>query len=770
MDIIKKISRGEKSMKKRILSIFLVCAMVVGLTACSGGGSATETVAETQISNRGNENTLVVGCGPIEGEFSPFFAQSSSDYDAQGMTQVSLLTTDRKGSMIYHGIEGETRNYNGTDYTYHGIADMVITENEDGTVFYDFKLRDDIKFSDGEPLTADDVIFSMYVLCDPTYDGGLAFASLPIEGLEEYRGGMEIRWKLIAEAGSAGYIANEFYTEEQYHNFWNAFYATGEALAQEIVDFCIANDYGTDVAMSAEAWGFEGLTAEATVADFFDIIAESYGYDMIAMDAEAIDMQFSMAVLEAAGKDMLEAVETAESASCISGIQKIDDHNVRVVMTEADATSIYQLAIQVAPLHYYGEETMFDVSNHSFGFPKGDLSLVREKTTVPMGAGPYKFLKFENGVIHFEANENYFLGQPKTTYINFLETQEENVLSDVITKTIDIGNLNYDLDTIAEIKTANGLDENNEEISGDVITVETVEDLAYGYIGINADAMKVGEERDSKASKNLRKAFATIFSVYRDVAVDSYYGESASVINYPISNTSWAAPMVTEADYEVAFSKDINGKDIYTQDMSAEAKYAAAKEAALSFFEGAGFTVENGKIVAAPEGKTMDYEIFVVGEGVGDHASFTICTMAKEALAEMGINLSVSDVSSVSEVIEGLRNDTCEMFCLAWSVTIDPDMTQIYHSTGTSNYCYDIMDEKLDSLIWKARTTTNQTERKNSYKQCLDIIMDWAVEVPVYQRKNAVVFSTKQINVETVTKDITPFYTWLQEIHNVELK
>lgn len=758
-------------MKKRLLSMLLAVAMVVGLTAC--GGAKTETAPEaatesTEATTTADETPLVVGYAPFSSKFSPFFSESAYDQDAMAMTQVSLLINDRQGAMIYKGIEGETKNYNGTDYTYNGIADLTVTENEDGTVYYDFKLRDDVKFSDGELLTADDAIFSMYVLCDPTYDGSATLFSQPIQGLEEYRSGIDIRWKLIAAAGNAGYEATDFYTEEQYNNFWNAFNETGEAFAQEIVDYCVAAGLAadsTDVATAAENWAFPGLAADATAADFFKAIAEAYAYDIKAMDAESAGMAFSATVLEKAGaKEMEEAVQTGESAPNISGIQKIDDYNFRVVMTEVAATAIYQLSFQVAPLHYYGSDELFDIENNSFGFPKGDLSSVRAKTTQPMGAGPYKFIKFENGVINYEANENYFLGAPKTKYVNFLETQEADMLNGVVTGTIDITNPDFNKDTVAAIQKENG-----GETSGDVITVSTVENLGYGYIGINADAMKIGEERDSEASKNLRKAFATILSVYRDVAVDSYYGEIASVINYPISNTSWAAPQSTDEGYKVAFSTDVNGNDIYTSDMDDDARYAAAKEAALGFFEAAGYTVTDGKVTAAPEGKTLDYEILVIGGGVGDHPSFMICTLAKEALAEIGINLIVTDLTAIGDVTDALRAGTCEMFCMAWGATIDPDMYQIYHSEGGSNYNYDIVDEQLDKLIVDARATTDQAVRKIIYKQCLDIILDWAVEVPIYQRKNAIIFSTERVNMETVTPDITTFYTWLQEIQNVEL-
>ena len=381
-----------------------------------------------------------------------------------------------------------------------------------------------------------------------------------------------------------------------------------------------------------------------------------------------------------------------------------------------------------------------------------------------MGAGPYKFVKFENGVINFEANENYFLGAPKTKYMNFLETQEADKLNGAITGTIDITDPSFDKDTVAAIQKANG-----GETSGSVITVSTVDNRGYGYIGMNAEVMSIGGVKDSDASKNLRKAFGTIFSVYRDVAIDSYYGELASVINYPISNTSWAAPQPTDEDYKLAFSTDVNGNDIYTSGMDDEAKYAAAKEAALGFLEAAGYTVADGKVTAAPEGGSLEYELLIPADGAGDHPSFMICTLASEAFAELGINLIVTDLTNSSDLWSALEAGTVAIWCAAWQTTVDPDMYQIYHPEGGSNYQYDINDEELSQLILDARATTDQAFRKLMYKECLDIIIDWAVEVPVYQRQNAIIFSTERVNMETVTPDITTFYPWWSEIQNIEL-
>ena len=653
-------------------------------------------------------------------------------------------------------------------------ADLEVVENEDGTVDYNFTLRDDLVFSDGTPITIDDVIFSMYVLCDPTYDGSSTLYAQPIEGLDEYRQNNTTLAALLAQLGEDN-TDFTYVTEEQQTAFWDAVNNGLVAFAQEIVDYCIANGLnaeGDSVAACAANWGYT-LDEGATVKDFAMAIGDNYGWNFSAMEAETAGSALSDLIPEDVYAYSTTNVTTGESAPNISGIIKTGDYTMTVRATKADATMIYQLAVAIAPMHYYGDESLYDYDNNSFGFPKGDLSSVRAKTTEPMGAGPYKFLQFSNGVINYEANENYYLGTPKTKYVNFQEVQEADKLNGVITGTLDITDPSMDVDTVDAIEQANS----DGELTGDVVTTDLVDNLGYGYIGINSHNVCVGDDPDSDASKDLRKAFGTIFSVYRDVAIDSYYGELAEVINYPISNTSWAAPRPTDADYKVAFSTDVDGNDIYTSDMTADQKYEAAKQAALGYFEAAGYTVSDGKVTAAPEGASMEYEVLIPADGSGNHPCFMILTLAKDALAELGINLIVTDLTQSTDLWTALEAGTCEMWSAAWGATVDPDMYQIYYSdvanggenAGGSNYMYQIADPDLDQMILDARASTDQTYRKAMYKACLDIVIDWACEIPVYQRQNGIVFSTERVNMDTVTPDITTFYTWLMEVQNIEL-
>ena len=69
----------------------------------------------------------------------------------------------------------------------------------------------------------------------------------------------------------------------------------------------------------------------------------------------------------------------------------------------------------------------------------------------------------------------------------------------------------------------------------------------------------------------------------------------------------------------------------------------------------------------------------------------------------------------------------------------------------------------------KARTSDDQAFRKATYKACLDIIIDWAVEVPIYQRQNCIIFSTERVKMDTVTPDITTFWVWWNDIEKLEM-
>lgn len=766
---------------KKILALALSLTMVVGMTACGGGDDKPNQGGGGNAggTNTGKDTPLVVGYSTFSEKFSPFTADTAYDQDAVSMTQISLMTTDRLGGIIKNAIEGETVEYNGTDYTYYGPAniDWHYDEATDITT-YTAKLRDDLKFSDGEPVTADDVIFTYYCYLDNSYVGSTTLNSYNIVGLANYQAnstaaeGVSISNEEVQKLLDNPSDTVTAYIKDYIKN-----------ILTEEMDWC-ADAYeqygGSDqvsffIACYSLDENYTGTDADTVLAD----VIEQYGlnYKELAARYAGDDSYFDGDIVGFAHDELYEAAVAAaggEEVPNISGIKKVDDYTVEVQVKGFEAPAVYSiLGLYVVPLHYYGDVSMYDYDNNQFGFTRGDLTAVNEKEKHPLGAGPYIFQEFTNKTIYYEANPYYYKGEPKIKHVQFKEVTTEEMASDVQSGTVDCGEMTGSVTRFNEVASYNS----NGETTGDVITTSAVDNLGYGYIGINADTVLVGTDKTTDASKNLRKGLMTILAVYRNTAIDTYYGEAASVINYPISNTSWAAPQATDGDYKVAYSVDVNGNALYTSDMSAEEKYSVALNAAVDFLKAAGYTYDEGagKFTAAPAGAKMSYEVIIPANGSGDHPDYQILTDAKAALETIGIELIINDPADSNELWTALDAGTQELWAAAWGATIDPDMYQIYHSSnvaglgGSDSNHYHIQDSELDSLIANARVSEDQNYRKAIYKECMEIIIDWAVELPVYQRQNCIIFSTQRINMDTVTPGITTFYGWMSEIENMEM-
>ncbi len=404
-------------------------------------------------------NTLSVGYDCFSGEFHPFFARTQNDCEALSLVTLPLLDTDRDGNVVLDGAA-----------TQSGIADCTVTANEDGTVVYDLALREDVTFSDGEPLTADDVIFSMYVLADPSYDGPSAFSTLPIQGLADYRAGVspvlyETYAALADKILAAGPNATEYdgFTEAQYTTYWNdALAAAGEMFVGEIIEYCLQNYAeflprcgNDDVVLGMYVWGYGTLNEDGTFtdafgtvydlrssfptkADFWQRILTAHNRDL---SADGIDRDAAAASIVDLLKQAFIAIEgpkdenKEELVHRVAGIEKTGDLSVRVTLTASDDDAIRCLNVPVAPLHYYGADEAYDYQNDRFGFTKGDLAGVRAKTA-PLGAGPFVFGSYEDGTVTLTANANYCKGRPAVETL-LLKTVDDRV-SALADGTVDV--------------------------------------------------------------------------------------------------------------------------------------------------------------------------------------------------------------------------------------------------------------------------------------------------------------------------------------------
>lgn len=167
-----------KNLKKIVLAIvvaLLATQSFLGLVGCKKDNGTTPGGQTYDTEKR----PLSMSISTPDGVFSPYFSTSAYDSSIVGLTQISMLNTDKEGNIVC----GENEPTVVKDYT--------VTEEKEGNetkyTTYEFLIKNGIKFSDGKDLTIKDVLFNLYVYLDPAYTGSATMYSTDIVGLKNYR-------------------------------------------------------------------------------------------------------------------------------------------------------------------------------------------------------------------------------------------------------------------------------------------------------------------------------------------------------------------------------------------------------------------------------------------------------------------------------------------------------------------------------------------------------------------------------------------------------
>ena len=161
----------KKNFMKRA-GILLAAVMVLGgLTACGGKDPAAEGTTAVSGSSAGAGETTAEAAKPSEGGESTFTYAIAGDPGAN----VNVITTsDRFGLMTLKMIYSPLYMYNADGINYF-LAKSIDTSDDNLT--YTMHLRDDVKWSDGEKFTADDVVFTFEAM-EKEENAGWAYSQL----------------------------------------------------------------------------------------------------------------------------------------------------------------------------------------------------------------------------------------------------------------------------------------------------------------------------------------------------------------------------------------------------------------------------------------------------------------------------------------------------------------------------------------------------------------------------------------------------------------
>ena len=82
-------------------------------------------------------------------------------------------------------------------------------------------------------------------------------------------------------------------------------------------------------------------------------------------------------------------------------------------------------------------------------------------------------------------------------------------------------------------------------------------------------------------------------------------------------------------------------------------------------------------------------------------------------------------------------------------------------------YEYDIIQD-LSDLIDAGRETNDQDERKAIYADALDLVMQLAVELPTYQRKDNEVFNYTVIDKNSLSANPSTYVSLIDRIWEID--
>lgn len=472
-----------------------------------------------------------------------------------------------------------------------------------------------------------------------------------------------------------------------------------------------------------------------------------------------------------------------------------------IKIKNVDPKAIWNFALTIAPMYYYSDAehiAEFDYANNKFGVEYKSQTFMEQviknpdKIGVPVGAGPYAASKssggieniksgefYDKGVIYFERNPYYIGGQALIKSIRYQVVAANSMLDALVTNQVDFAQPNADPETEGEM--------NQHKSEG--YDYQRITTLGYGYIGVNAGKIP---------NVYVRRAIMYAIDVSKTV---SFYKNLAEPIYRSMSKNSWAYPddcvpyypyigaeiptnyvdlyMNGKLDpdyYEYMSNLGMQGGEVLTEQQQIEFIKWLLEEKAGYVLDGNGVYADNGK-------NACQFEFTIAGQET-KHPAYNAMLTASELLNKAGFNVTVR---TDKDALKKLSTGSLAVWAAAWGSTIDPDMYQVYHMDSTASsvlnwgykqilanpdkYAYEYERiSYLSELIEEARSTNEEADRKQTYSEALDVVMELAIELPTYQRNDMFAYNTNKIDTSTFFANPTAFKGLTSEIHTISLK
>ncbi|MCK7510956.1 MAG: peptide-binding protein [Desulfobacterales bacterium] len=374
----------------------------------------------------------------------------------------------------------------------------------------------------------------------------------------------------------------------------------------------------------------------------------------------------------------------------IKKAEALDDYTFRVTYDKPFAPALISWASAILPRHLLAGKdiTKSPLARH------------------PIGTGPYKFKEWVAGQkIVLVSNENYFEGRP------YIDGRVTRIIPDTATMFLELRAQNIGMMGLTPLQYTRQTDNN---LFKENFNKYRYLSFAYTYLGYNL-------KNPLFTDKRVRQAIS--YAVNKDEIISGVLLGLGKPATGPYKHGTWA----------------YNDKvKIYNYDP------AKARE----LLKQAGLTDANNDGVLEKDGKPFEFEILT---NQGNETRQKCAEIIQRQLKEVGISVKIRIVEWSAFVTDFINKRRFDAVILGWTIPLDPDAYDVWHSSKTSPEELNFVSYKnpeADEMLEKGRSTFNQAERKKYYDRFQEILVEDQPYTFLYVPEELIIISNRIRGVE----------------------
>lgn len=354
----------------------------------------------------------------------------------------------------------------------------------------------------------------------------------------------------------------------------------------------------------------------------------------------------------------------AEDYKRIKEFRLLDEYTFEVLYEKPFARSLVTWAHSILPEHCL----------------EGEDLLQSEYSRRPMGAGPFKLAKWDEGRrLVLEANEDYFLGRP------YLDGLIYRVIPDPATMFMELKARNLDMMSLSPQQF---LFQTTGKFWEDNFNKYKYLSFSYTYLGYNLRHPLFTEPE-------VRRALAYAIDK-KEIIKGVLLGQGVATIG-PYKPGTWV------------YNHEIRG-------------HGYDPEKAVELLAQNGWRDHDGDGLLDKNGRPFSFTLLT---SQGNDLRIKTATIIQYRLKQIGIEMDIRTVEWATFIKEFVDKRRFEALLLGWNIVQDPDIFDVWHSSKIEDNGLNFVgysNSEVDALLLRGRRSMDQQERKKIYDRLQEIL------------------------------------------------